>query len=250
MKYIYYIIFIACALSAGIIFLIQSKPIDNNTPEFAIAINDRIISIYDFKNRSSLCPPHISKDEFIESVVVKELLIQEARKLGIDKEESFRLSIQDFYEQSLTKILLERKYNELKGTQTTQKTDRYLDLLGREISLSLISPNSAPDAEQTPSEHDEQSLLTDRFDNLSTDLKMKLLSLQPGEQTGPLKIFGKNLIIRLNSIGEKSKSAVTDTPRSDIDKIIDEYNKELSLQKWLDELREKSSIRINKDITT
>jgi len=248
MRYIYYIFFIACALSAGVIFFTQHKPLDSSSSDYVIAINDREISIDEFKKRLAAHPPHITNEEYIDSIIMKELLIQEAKRLGIDKEESFRSSIQDFYEQSLTKILLERKYNELEKTPSGWKTDKYLDLLGRTISLTLIDNISASGSDSSHSEQEGQSTLTDLFDNLSTDLKMNILSLKPGERSGPLTIFGKDLIIQLNSIGEKSKSAVHDLKRSDIDKMIDEYNKELTLQRWLDKLRKKASIRINRTL--
>ena len=48
--------------------------------------------------------------------------------MGIDQEEDFRHSIQNFYEQSLTKILLERKYDSFESNPSRQEIDRFLEL--------------------------------------------------------------------------------------------------------------------------
>ena len=54
------------------------------------------------------------KKHFIHSLINKELLIQEAQRLEINREESFRRSVENFYEQSLIKNLMDRKYADLK----------------------------------------------------------------------------------------------------------------------------------------
>ncbi len=53
--------------------------------------------------------------QYLESLIEKEALLQEAQHLGIDREKNFMRSIESYWEQTLLKILLERKSKEISG---------------------------------------------------------------------------------------------------------------------------------------
>ena len=80
------------------------------------------------KNRPS---HHENRQEFLKSVVVEQLLIQEAKRQKIDQEPQFREAIKNHYEQSLVKILLERKNQSLDET-VTEGGNRPVSLLLRQ----------------------------------------------------------------------------------------------------------------------
>jgi len=54
-----------------------------------------------------------ARDEFLEGIIKKEILIQEARRLNLDKEEQFMRSIERYWEATLIKDLMERKGKEI-----------------------------------------------------------------------------------------------------------------------------------------
>jgi hypothetical protein len=86
--------------------------------EWAIKVNERTISREELEKSYSY---HISihgaiKDRktFIEELITKELLIQEAKKMGLDNEEPFRRSIQNYYEQTLIRNLTQKLVSGIK----------------------------------------------------------------------------------------------------------------------------------------
>ena len=53
--------------------------------------------------------------EYLGALIEKEVLLQEAQRQGIDREKGFMKSIENYWEQALLKILLERKSREISG---------------------------------------------------------------------------------------------------------------------------------------
>ncbi len=51
--------------------------------------------------------------EYLNNLIEKEILLQEAQRKGIDKEKNFMRSIENYWEQTLIKILLERQNREI-----------------------------------------------------------------------------------------------------------------------------------------
>src|SRR6056297_2464487 len=120
MRYLYYIIVIVLLATAGFAFLRHEKAsVDVSRP--AITINDRIITENELQDRLAAKPHDMTDQQYIDSLIMQELLIQEALKQNIHKEESFRRSVENFYEQSLVKILLDRKSRETDPEVTQQE---------------------------------------------------------------------------------------------------------------------------------
>ncbi|MFA5363513.1 MAG: hypothetical protein WC335_09815, partial [Candidatus Omnitrophota bacterium] len=57
-----------------------------------------------------------SRGEFLNTLINRKLILQDAQKKGMDKNESFLKMIERFWEQSLLKIALDRKSNEIAGS--------------------------------------------------------------------------------------------------------------------------------------
>ena len=56
-----------------------------------------------------------SRKNFLESLIDRKLILQEAQKEGLDKEKNFLKMIEKFWEQSLLKIALDRKTKEIES---------------------------------------------------------------------------------------------------------------------------------------
>jgi hypothetical protein len=83
----------------------------------AIAIGSIAITAEEFeqayqKVRSSRSG-EVSRKEFLDTLVTRKLILQEAEVLGLDKDQQFLESLQLFWEQALLKLVLARKLNEL-----------------------------------------------------------------------------------------------------------------------------------------
>ncbi len=240
MKYIYYILAIIIISSVGIAYSTHEKFSAND--DYAVIINDKVISPSEFKKRYDQSKEYLDRGEFINSIIMKELFIQEAKKIGIDRDESFRQSIQNYYEQSLTKILLDRKFNELTVNVRDEEIDRCLDLSGRKISITLKIHSI------TNEKDDVETKLVDIFDNFSSEIKLSLLPMAVGEEV-KVRMNQDEVVIHLDSVGLKAEPISMALQRDEAAKFIGEYKREEAIKAWMDGLREKSSVTINKSKT-
>jgi len=53
--------------------------------------------------------------EYLDRLIEKEILLQEAQRLGLDREKDFMKSIESYWEQTLLRLLLEIKSKEISG---------------------------------------------------------------------------------------------------------------------------------------
>lgn len=240
MRYIYYIIIIILVLSAFIGYEIKSKT--SLKGDIALVINDRVISTDEFNKlyKSS----HIKdKNEFINSLITKELLIQESQKENIDKEESFRLSIQNFYEQSLIKLLIDRKLSSLNITVDDEELNRYILFLDKKLHLTIFNFNNLDEAIKNIYKDSGKKIIS--FEELSDEIKDHIMLINEGEITGPIKINEEYIRIRLDKI--ESVSSGKDLSEIEINKIkelLKSRKKEKIINDWINDLREKASIKI------
>ncbi|MGD8564045.1 MAG: SurA N-terminal domain-containing protein [Desulfarculaceae bacterium] len=102
----------------------QGKPIAK--------VNDYVIRDKDFRRRIVATAKMYGtegaltlddKHNFLEREIEKELLIQEAVKLGLEKQEAFRDSIEKFWEQTLITALFKRKAKELEEQSIVTKEE-------------------------------------------------------------------------------------------------------------------------------
>jgi len=93
--------------------------------------------------------PGLSNDDkknFLDNQIRKELLIQEATKLGLARAEEFRQTIERYWEQTLISTLLEQKSIDLeKGIIVTRE-----EIEGRYRALAQAKPDLAPLEELAP----------------------------------------------------------------------------------------------------
>jgi hypothetical protein len=64
-----------------------------------------------------------AKRRFLDSLIRKELLIQEAVRLKLDREPAFTAAIEKYWEATLIRDLLDRKGREISGTTTVTEAE-------------------------------------------------------------------------------------------------------------------------------
>ena len=241
MRYIYYIIVILLALSALIGYaLFPSRISPNNV---AVTINDRVISTEEF-NRLHAAQAGGTKDssDFLNSLITKELLIQESQKEGIDKEESFRRSIQNFYEQSLIKLLMDRKFASLQISVSESDVDKYVSLSKGRLSLTVFSFDNEDEARKAGAGNGENKKVY--LEDLSEILRSSLVPLREGEMTEPVRNGDKFIKIRLDRVEMIPTRAAPAVDREMIKKMLADAKKEKMINDWIAEVKKKSSIKI------
>ncbi|NQT75291.1 MAG: SurA N-terminal domain-containing protein [Candidatus Omnitrophica bacterium] len=75
---------------------------------------------YESKNRAfdeqGYLKTEKGREEYLDRLLEKEILLQEAQRQGLDREKDFMRSIENYWEQALLKLLLERKSKEISGS--------------------------------------------------------------------------------------------------------------------------------------
>jgi hypothetical protein len=124
------------------------------------------------------------KKEFLELYISRKLILEEAEKMGLDKTPEFLQQIQLFWEQSLLRIMLSRKINELsmelkvwdqevKDYYEKQKQslyqDRPLSEVAGQIRVSLLRLKQARALEKWAASLKDKSKITVDYKLLGID---------------------------------------------------------------------------------
>jgi hypothetical protein len=206
-----------------------------------LSVNDRIISEDEFQKMLKRKPAYMTQEQFIDSVIEKQLLIQEAVKLKINKEENFRSSVENFYEQSLIKILIDRKLDSLVVDVTNEELAKYEEYLQKKLVITKLHYPSLNDYEKRTNETIET--IESDFVDLSDDLKFIVLDLYIGDASDPHATDFGVIIYRLDKV-QKSKIKGKQ-PEFDIKHVslfIEDKKKEQILSAWTAKIRENSEI--------
>ncbi len=120
--YLKYIIFLTVLCFLG--FGCAKKP---PSEKVALRINDYTLSTGEFNELFS--ESRISEDTreirglFVENLINRKLLLQEAQRQGLDKEKDFLKSIENFWEQSLLTITVDKKIKEVTDNITVNEQE-------------------------------------------------------------------------------------------------------------------------------
>ena len=242
MKYIYYIAFIVAAFSAAIGYELFSSHVPQK--DVALSINGRVVTAEELDRLYAARPLDTAgKQEFINSFIMKELLIQESQREGIDKEESFRRSIQNFYEQSLIKLLMDRKFASCATAVSEEELNRYLSFVGSKLIITTFSVEGAG---ETPAIRGKDGQTrTILFDDLSRELQYAIVRTGEGEITAPFSSGEGSFAVRLDKVVASAPRSFTGEEKEAARRMLAEQQKEQTIRDWTSELRKKASIKIN-----
>ena len=99
---------------------------------------------YEFKNAPydeiMFLKTENGRKKYIGGLIEKEVLLQEAQRQGIDREKDFMRSIENYWEQALFRILLERKSKEISGMIQVydNEIEEYYKASSEDLPLSKI----------------------------------------------------------------------------------------------------------------
>ena len=120
----------------------------------AISINGHQIGANEFKElfleaRESIGDNALDPQVFLDSLINRKLLLQEAEREGLDKQKKFLKTIQRFWEQSLLKLVVDNKVTEASKsiTVTDKEVKDYYDQFVKE------NPEAKPFNEAAPIIH-------------------------------------------------------------------------------------------------
>lgn len=133
----------------GFIFTGCSSSKEGGGDERVVAqVNDYKMKVddlqYDLKHtpydEKSLLETKEGRMEYLTQLLEKEVLLQEAQRLGLDREKDFMRSIENYWEQALLKLLLEKKSKEISGFTHVyeNEVDEYYGDSGEKRPLSRV----------------------------------------------------------------------------------------------------------------
>ena len=241
MKYIITILVIICAAaSVTIYFIWPEKPAD--TTNVAVTVNGHNLAKPSVETAGETNGYHSEEyADLLDSAITRELLIQEAQRRDLDKEESFRLSLKTFYEESLIKTLMDRQYSKPTTIITSAEVDTYLSYFGKTVTFSrlpIVDNKLLISAEVKVPQNEVL------FDDLAESMKILLSSLKPGEYAVKFDTGNEQYAIRLDKVGE-TETITTLPAREHVKVMLEAYKQQQQIDNWLYELRNKASITIH-----
>ncbi|MFC1623714.1 SurA N-terminal domain-containing protein [Candidatus Omnitrophota bacterium] len=78
---------------------------------------------------------------YIDRLLEKEILLQEAQRQGLDREKDFMKSIENYWEQALLKILVQKKSKEISSSTHvySNEIEKYYKNSGEKLPLSKVT---------------------------------------------------------------------------------------------------------------
>jgi len=175
MKYLFTIL--AFVVLSSVVTLYYLWPADSIQKDpTAISVNGHLISQKQIDNQARKQGYHSGEaNDSRNSLVTRQLLLDEAQRLGIDKENDFSKALKDYYEQSLIKVLTDRKLKSIKVDVSEEDINRYLSCSGKMFTFTRIPFENG----NLLKEQGRQNSVL--FDDLSESLRLLLADLEPGE---------------------------------------------------------------------
>ncbi|MCL5023250.1 MAG: hypothetical protein M1497_07770 [Nitrospirae bacterium] len=252
MRYIYTVIgiILISAGLAGVTFL----KVQPSRGREAVRVNDHVVTMDEFRKayaeRSSAAPGPVDKKQFLDDLITKEVLIQEAKRRGLDLEEPFRRSIQNYYEQTLLKNLAQREMSGITVSVGDDEIEEYYGNLGKVFDLRVVSFPSVQQAEEAvrkfPSAKAEKTVL--HWEEIPSDMRDAVTSLRAGDIYGkPIRRARGFLVFMLK--GNRSEPVPPlDAVRDEIRKTLEERKKRDAMERWLEGLKRHSRITVDESL--
>lgn len=165
--------------------------------------------------------------------VTRQILVQEAQRIGIDKENSFRKSLKEYYEQSLIKVLTDRKLAEMKVSVSEEDVDRYFSRFGHIYTFTRFP---IEDGEIKENSGYQSTVL---FDELSVTLRLLIADLNPGESAKQFETGTEISMIRLDKIEVADVPAVVKKDRNRVREQLENHQRSLEIDRWINGLQKK-----------
>jgi hypothetical protein len=244
MKYLYTILaIIGGATVVTLLLLLPEKKVDPG--EIVLSINGRNIGKEMVAGEGKKHGYHSDEQaEIIDNIITRELLIQEAERCEIHKEESFRQSLKGYYENSLVKTLLDRQNETLQVSVSEDEINGYLDYLGKVVTFSRLEkiPASPAEAEKAPGVSN-----TALFSELASPVRLLLASLKPSQFAVKYDTGSEAYALRLDSVQDGPEKAIKPVERERVREMLIGHKKEQQMNRWLVDLRQKATITIHNE---
>ncbi len=175
------------------------------------------------------------EDARLAASATRQILVQEAQRIGIDKEDSFRMSLKEYYEQSLVKVLTDRKLAEMKVSVSEKDVDKYLSRFGNIVTFMRFPVENG----EIKEDNGQQSTVL--FDELSSTLRLLIADLKQGESAKQFETGTEISVVRLDKIEPADLPPVMKVDRNRVREQLENHQRSLEIDRWINGLQNKSS---------
>jgi len=239
MKYLLIILSIVIFSSmVSLYYLLPTEPMP--AQDVAFHVNGHPVSNETLEEQHRKTGYHSADREGdIDALVTKQLLINEAQRLGLDRNNDFRMALKNYYEQSLINVLTDHKIASIEVKISEQDIDQYLASSGSIFTFTQVPLEKG---EPVDEQSQQNSVL---FDDLSESLRLLLATMQPGEKVEQFETGTEVSIIRLEKIERDDVFEPVAYDRDRIREQLENYRESMEMGRWINGLRSGASIIVS-----
>ncbi|MCK9554457.1 peptidyl-prolyl cis-trans isomerase [bacterium] len=273
-----FLVFVVIAVTVAFVNGCSKKDI-TETPagrlsddEVVASINGYGLTVGEFKEQAEYPlidryfskDPATAKEEILENLVMKNILLQEAQKLNFDKDKEFMRDIEHYWQQALLKLLLNRKAAEITGDVSVKDAEilyEYKKMRRKMFAgLTVLSSKETADKLSAAGENFEKvkkelkdNILSDEpadwwvAGDLPDSMENKLFELTPGGISVPVR-YGNGWVVMRLTKEEVRDIAPIEKISQQIKENILEKKKEMAMELWALEVRGKAKVEVNEEL--
>jgi len=193
------------------------------------------------------------KEQILDMLISKEVLLQEAQRLNLDKEKPFMKEIEGYWEQALLKSLVSKKIKEMSGNIAAtgrEIADEY-NRMRRRVLAELIIFSDKGSAQRflqagAGTAFDGAKQEWYESGDLPPILEDALFAMKQEGLSAPIEYNNSWVVLRFIR-EEETKAAPLAELKGRIAENITRIKKQKLLEDWSIELRRKATVRINKE---
>lgn len=237
MKYLLSILGIFAAITAATLFLIWPEQ-QYASSEAVVTINGKTLTKQFFQNHRDRDSQSADSDNYIKTIVTKQLLIAEAQRRHIDQQPAFRHALKTLYENSLIELLLKEVNREIKTTVSMEEVNRYRHAFGKTYTFYILRTPQLVSIEKITS---EGTKYVSRFDELGRTMRQSLSSMNTGTIASTFSSNREKIAIYLAKVeGETTQHLDFDTRK--IKNQLQQIKTEKQVNAWIEHLRSQAEI--------
>lgn len=267
------IIYIMCAVTAVMAITSCGKRAQRGQDKIVAKVGKIAVNTEDLKSEAvySIAARYAKKDaeqikrDVLDEIITKDVLIQEAQAEKLDRDQAFMTEIERYWQRSLIKLLLKKKSDEISRTvdaEDKEIADEY-NRMKRRIFASVVLMKNKSDAEALSNSGEGflekknallagQKIAEDQTNwytagDLPRQIEDALFNLQTGQTSRPEK-FGDYYVVAHVLQEEAVNLAALEDMSDEIRERIKRYKKERELERWINELKAKTPIKIYEDV--
>jgi peptidyl-prolyl cis-trans isomerase C len=201
------------------------------------------------------------KDQILRQLITRQLLLQEAQKLNLDKEKAFMKEIENYWKQALLTSLLRNKSDELKGKieVTEREIEREYGSMQRRLLVESVSLSDAQSALKLSAAKEDfdavkqslsREIISDagsqwwEYKDMSRAFKDAVSDLNKGKICQPFKENGYWQVVRIIDVESQSLEPLENMKHEIMEQIKNEKVAQ-NLEAWVNKLTKEAQIKID-----